>query len=120
MLGKKRGCGELVMDVPQTPTPSPHLYPQELQLKLYQAFIFSIPILFSIILVLLFYLFYLKKRASSLSNPPLHMLATTANPQTTYPYPSQVSRIFFFRNFKYNCITHFMDLDAMASVKIIH
>ncbi|XP_047152522.1 probable E3 ubiquitin-protein ligase RHA4A [Vigna umbellata] len=81
------------MDVPQTPTPSPHLYPQELQLKLYQAFIFSIPILFSIILVLLFYLFYLKRRASSLSSPPLHILTNTANPQTTYPYPSQPCRL---------------------------
>ena len=49
-------------------SPPPHLYPQELQLKLYQAFIFSIPILFSIILFLLFYLFYLKRRASSLSS----------------------------------------------------
>ncbi|GFZ16386.1 RING/U-box superfamily protein [Actinidia rufa] len=46
----------------QAPT-SPHLYSQSLQLKLYQAFIFSIPILFSIILFLLFYLFYLKRRA---------------------------------------------------------
>ncbi|KAK4770696.1 hypothetical protein SAY87_031228 [Trapa incisa] len=52
---------------------SPHPYPQALQLKLYQAFIFSIPILFSIILFLLFYLFYLKRRTSSttsLSPPP--------------------------------------------------
>ncbi|XP_028774703.1 probable E3 ubiquitin-protein ligase RHA4A [Neltuma alba] len=70
------------MAVPQTPTTSPNLYPQELQLKLYQAFIFSIPILFSIILFLLFYLFYLKRRASSLSSPP-HFLPTTA-PSTTY------------------------------------
>ncbi|KAK7399085.1 hypothetical protein VNO78_10260 [Psophocarpus tetragonolobus] len=83
----------MVMGVPQPPTPSPHLYPQQLQLKLYQAFIFSIPILFSIILVLLFYLFYLKRRASSLSSPPLHTLPTTANPQTTYPYPSQPCRL---------------------------
>ncbi|CAO2819267.1 unnamed protein product [Amaranthus hypochondriacus] len=43
---------------------NPNLYPEELQLKLYQAFIFSIPILFSIILFLLFYLFYLKRRAN--------------------------------------------------------
>ncbi|XP_021905136.1 probable E3 ubiquitin-protein ligase RHA4A [Carica papaya] len=57
------------MGVPQSPNP-PHLYPQALQLKLYQAFIFSIPILFSIILFLLFYLFYLKRRASTLSSPP--------------------------------------------------
>ncbi|XP_027343193.1 probable E3 ubiquitin-protein ligase RHA4A [Abrus precatorius] len=82
------------MGVPQTPTPSPHLYPQELQLKLYQAFIFSIPILFSIILVLLFYLFYLKRRASSLSSsPPLHILHSNPNPQATYTYPSSPCRL---------------------------
>lgn len=52
------------MGLPQTPSP-PHFYSQELQLKLYQAFIFSIPILFSIILFLLFYLFYLKKRTGN-------------------------------------------------------
>ncbi|ONI07503.1 hypothetical protein PRUPE_5G124100 [Prunus persica] len=58
--------------LPQTPASSTnsHLYPQALQLKLYQAFIFSIPILFSIILFLLFYLFYLKRRASTLSSSP--------------------------------------------------
>ncbi|XP_021767862.1 probable E3 ubiquitin-protein ligase RHA4A [Chenopodium quinoa] len=44
---------------------NPNLYPEELQLKLYQAFIFSIPILFAIILFLLFYLFYLKRRANN-------------------------------------------------------
>lgn len=74
------------MGLPQTPSP-PHLYPQALQLKLYQAFIFSIPILFSIILFLLFYLFYLKRRASSLSSsssssPPI--LPTTSNTLTLY------------------------------------
>lgn len=53
-----------------------HLYSQALQMKLYQAFIFSIPILFSIILFLLFYLFYLKRTfsnnnsSSSASIPP--------------------------------------------------
>ncbi|XP_016476185.2 putative E3 ubiquitin-protein ligase RHA4A [Nicotiana tabacum] len=57
------------MGSPESPSP-PHLYPQALQLKLYQAFIFSIPILFSIILFLLFYLFYLKRRASTGSNSP--------------------------------------------------
>ncbi|XP_009610702.2 probable E3 ubiquitin-protein ligase RHA4A [Nicotiana tomentosiformis] len=57
------------MGIPESPSP-PHLYPQALQLKLYQAFIFSIPILFSIILFLLFYLFYLKRRASTGSNSP--------------------------------------------------
>ncbi|KAL6313227.1 hypothetical protein AAG906_018693 [Vitis piasezkii] len=55
------------MGLPQTPTPT-HLYPEAIQLKLYQAFIFSIPILFSIILFLLFYLFYLKRRASTSSS----------------------------------------------------
>ncbi|XP_022157001.1 probable E3 ubiquitin-protein ligase RHA4A [Momordica charantia] len=74
------------MGLPQTPAP-PHLYPQALQLKLYQAFIFSIPILFSIILFLLFYLFYLKRRASSLSfssssSPPI--LPTSSNALTLY------------------------------------
>ncbi|MED6145886.1 hypothetical protein PIB30_029371 [Stylosanthes scabra] len=80
----------------QSPAESPHLYPQELQLKLYQAFIFSIPILFSIILVLLFYLFYLKRRASSLSSPPpLHFIPTSPNPDQTapYPYPSSPYRL---------------------------
>ncbi|KAJ1396964.1 zinc finger protein, partial [Sesbania bispinosa] len=79
------------MGVPQTatspPPPPPHLYPQELQLKLYQAFIFSIPILFSIILFLLFYLFYLKRRASS--SPHLLLPRSTANvPSTNYRYRS--------------------------------
>ncbi|KAK8568817.1 hypothetical protein V6N13_106700 [Hibiscus sabdariffa] len=70
------------MGVAQTQPPSaPHLYPQALQLKLYQAFIFSIPILFSIILFLLFYLFYLKRRASNLSNSrPVLPTTTTFNP----------------------------------------
>ncbi|KAK8698330.1 hypothetical protein V6N13_114454 [Hibiscus sabdariffa] len=68
------------MGVAQTQPPSaPHLYPQALQLKLYQAFIFSIPILFSIILFLLFYLFYLKRRASNLSNSR-PVLSTTTTP----------------------------------------
>ncbi|XP_071918405.1 probable E3 ubiquitin-protein ligase RHA4A isoform X2 [Coffea arabica] len=57
---------------PQSPSPS-HFYSQELQLKLYQAFIFSIPILFSIILFLLFYLFYLKKRVSTISSPSANL-----------------------------------------------
>ncbi|KZV44646.1 hypothetical protein F511_38624 [Dorcoceras hygrometricum] len=55
------------MEAPQSSSP-PHQYPQAIQLKLYQAFIFSIPILFSIILFLLFYLFYLKRRVSSFSS----------------------------------------------------
>lgn len=60
---------------PVAPT-SPLLYPQSIQIKLYQAFIFSIPILFSIILFLLFYLFYLKRRASTVS---------VSSPQTILP-----------------------------------
>ncbi|OIV93997.1 hypothetical protein TanjilG_05700 [Lupinus angustifolius] len=82
------------MGIPQTPNPSPsHLYPHEIQLKLYQAFIFSIPILFTIILVLLFYLFYLKRRASSLSSSPFHILPRRSNPQTTYHYSSSNYRL---------------------------
>ncbi|CAI9771137.1 unnamed protein product [Fraxinus pennsylvanica] len=57
------------MEAPHSSSPS-HQYPQAIQLKLYQAFIFSIPILFSIILFLLFYLFYLKRRASNFSAAP--------------------------------------------------
>lgn len=70
------------MGFPDTPSEAPQLYPQAIQLKLYQAFIFSIPILFSIILFLLFYLFYLKRRASVLSSPPI--LPTSSNQATTY------------------------------------
>lgn len=66
------------MGLPESPSP-PHLYPQALQLKLYQAFIFSIPILFSIILFLLFYLFYLKRRASIGSNSPVTILPRSSN-----------------------------------------
>ncbi|CAN4077537.1 unnamed protein product [Withania somnifera] len=66
------------MGIPESPSP-PHLYPQALQLKLYQAFIFSIPILFSIILFLLFYLFYLKRRASIGSNSPVAIIPRSSN-----------------------------------------
>ncbi|KAI4302912.1 hypothetical protein MLD38_038605 [Melastoma candidum] len=77
------------MGVPPQTQSSPHQYSQALQLKLYQAFIFSIPILFSIILFLLFYLFYLKRRAASLiSSPSRHVLPVTAavsrSPSVTY------------------------------------
>ncbi|XP_048445161.1 probable E3 ubiquitin-protein ligase RHA4A isoform X1 [Pyrus x bretschneideri] len=67
--------------LPQTPTSTSnsHLYPQALQLKLYQAFIFSIPILFSIILFLLFYLFYLKRRASALLSSSQPVLPRSNN-----------------------------------------
>ncbi|XP_031094132.1 probable E3 ubiquitin-protein ligase RHA4A [Ipomoea triloba] len=64
------------MGMPETTASPPHLYPQTLQLKLYQAFIFSIPILFSIILFLLFYLFYLKRRISNASSPSPPTLPT--------------------------------------------
>nr|XP_043612798.1 probable E3 ubiquitin-protein ligase RHA4A [Erigeron canadensis] len=68
------------MSVPQTPSINYHPYSHALQIRVYQAFIFSIPILFSIILFLLFYLFYLKRRAYALSSaPPLH-------PPSTYRY----------------------------------
>ncbi|XP_057810231.1 probable E3 ubiquitin-protein ligase RHA4A [Salvia miltiorrhiza] len=63
------------MKSPQSAPSPPHQYPQAIQLKLYQAFIFSIPILFSIILFLLFYLFYLKRRANF--SPHQHLLPTT-------------------------------------------
>lgn len=67
------------MKSPQSSPSPPHQYPQAIQLKLYQAFIFSIPILFSIILFLLFYLFYLKRRASTISaSAPHPLLPTTA------------------------------------------
>ncbi|XP_060206795.1 probable E3 ubiquitin-protein ligase RHA4A [Lycium barbarum] len=67
------------MGIPEVPSPPDHLYPQALQLKLYQAFIFSIPILFSIILFLLFYLFYLKRRASIGSNSSVATLPRSSN-----------------------------------------
>lgn len=66
------------MEAPQSASSPPHQYPQAIQLKLYQAFIFSIPILFSIILFLLFYLFYLKRRASGFSSTSL-VLPRTIN-----------------------------------------
>ncbi|PSR85191.1 E3 ubiquitin-protein ligase RHA4A [Actinidia chinensis var. chinensis] len=72
------------MGLPQNPSPA-HLYSQELQLKLYQAFIFSIPVLFSIILFLLFYLFYLKRRAYSLSSPSPILPTTLHQPTSSAP-----------------------------------
>lgn len=74
------------MGLPQTPTPT-HLYPEALQLKLYQAFIFSIPILFSIILFLLFYLFYLKRRAST-SSSTAPILPSSMNQAASFLSPS--------------------------------
>ncbi|KAI3867339.1 hypothetical protein MKW98_001773 [Papaver atlanticum] len=65
------------MGVPnQNQNQNNHFYPQELQLKLYQAFIFSVPILFSIILLLLFYLFYLKRTRDQASNHPTSLTTT--------------------------------------------
>ncbi|XP_042497401.1 probable E3 ubiquitin-protein ligase RHA4A [Macadamia integrifolia] len=72
------------MGVPSIPSP-PQLYPKALQLKLYQAFIFSVPILFSIILFLLFYLFYLKRRTSNHSSPPT-ILPWRLNQATPSPF----------------------------------
>lgn len=87
-----------------TPTSATHLYPQALQLKLYQSFIFSIPILFSIILFLLFYLFYLKRRATSSnhfsSNSQQTRVVTRISTQPT-PYLSFVSLYDLLRPYIY-------------------
>ncbi|KAJ9537118.1 hypothetical protein OSB04_029851 [Centaurea solstitialis] len=71
------------MSVPQTPNINYHPYSHALQIRVYQAFIFSIPILFSIILFLLFYLFYLKRRAYALSTNSQPTL-----PPSTFTYPT--------------------------------
>ncbi|KAL7104705.1 hypothetical protein ACP275_07G000800 [Erythranthe tilingii] len=80
----------------------PHQYPQEIQLKLYQAFIFSIPILFSIILFLLFYLFYLKRRSSSspsllprtsINNYPTTTIISTNNSDAEYMKNEQKNKL---------------------------
>ncbi|XP_057966795.1 probable E3 ubiquitin-protein ligase RHA4A isoform X1 [Malania oleifera] len=81
------------MGFPQNPASPPHFYPQALQLKLYQAFIFSIPILFSIILFLLFYLFYLKRRTSTAipsSQLPPQTLVTLNQDSSFVPLPREV------------------------------
>ncbi|KAL5194084.1 putative E3 ubiquitin-protein ligase RHA4A [Glycine soja] len=111
------------MSLPQTATsPPPHLYPQELQLKLYQAFIFSIPILFSIILFLLFYLFYLKRRASSLSSSSHLLPRAIANPPTTTPccvclgefeLKEEVLQIPYCKHvFHFECIHHWLQSNS--------
>jgi len=46
--------------------PNSELYLEEIQLKLYQVCIFSIPVLFPTILFLLFLVFCLKRRANSM------------------------------------------------------
>ncbi|KAJ0786553.1 putative transcription factor C2H2 family [Helianthus annuus] len=70
-----------------------HLYSQALQMKLYQAFIFSIPILFSIILFLLFYLFYLKRTYSN-NNPSsssiFHLRTSRTQDSTTLSQCSEM------------------------------
>lgn len=76
------------MSVPQTPSINYHPYSHALQIRVYQAFIFSIPILFSIILFLLFYLFYLKRRAYALSSSPPTLPPSTYNYATSFnPMP---------------------------------
>ncbi|GER51749.1 RING/U-box superfamily protein [Striga asiatica] len=83
------------MSPPQISSP-PHQYPQEIQLKLYQAFIFSIPILFSIILFLLFYLFYLKRRAYA-ERSATHLLprTTSLDPGSKSELKTKLCRISF-------------------------
>ncbi|OMO77621.1 putative ring finger protein [Corchorus olitorius] len=89
------GQAESSTETDQTPAAAaPHLYPQALQLKLYQAFIFSIPILFSIILFLLFYLFYLKRRSANPPNSNLiarQILPNHHHPTPYLPSPCQLS-----------------------------
>lgn len=75
-----------------------HLYSQALQMKLYQAFIFSIPILFSIILFLLFYLFYLKRTFSntnSSSSASIHhsRTSTSQDSSTHHQFSEMGSKI---------------------------
>lgn len=49
------------------------------QLKLYQAFIFSVPILFTFILLFLFYLFYLRRRRADWSSLRMRTTRLTNN-----------------------------------------
>ncbi|KAI3707608.1 hypothetical protein L6452_26234 [Arctium lappa] len=79
------------MSVPETPSINYHPYSHALQIRVYQAFIFSIPILFSIILFLLFYLFYLKRRAYALSSSPPTLPPSTFTYATSFlPMPHHV------------------------------
>ncbi|XP_075477191.1 putative E3 ubiquitin-protein ligase RHA4A [Primulina tabacum] len=80
------------MEAPQSAFSPPHQYPQAIQLKLYQAFIFSIPILFSIILFLLFYLFYLKRRASGFSSTSQVLPRTINDVNVTMSSDSDLKR----------------------------
>uniref|UniRef100_A0A7N0U2Q5 Uncharacterized protein n=1 Tax=Kalanchoe fedtschenkoi TaxID=63787 RepID=A0A7N0U2Q5_KALFE len=76
--------------------PPSHLYPQPIQLKLHQLFIFSVPVLLSIILFLLSFLFYLKRRsraaASASTSPSLELPRTTAG-HSYYLEPTHYVRI---------------------------
>ncbi|KAF3337794.1 RING-H2 finger protein ATL58-like isoform X1 [Carex littledalei] len=45
--------------------PPPYCSAASTELKLYQAFVFSVPVFFTFILLLLFYLFYLKRRRAN-------------------------------------------------------
>ncbi|XP_024986408.1 probable E3 ubiquitin-protein ligase RHA4A [Cynara cardunculus var. scolymus] len=72
------------MSVPEAPSINYHPYSHALQIRVYQAFIFSIPILFSIILFLLFYLFYLKRRAYAISSSPPTLPPSTFNYATSF------------------------------------
>lgn len=87
------GLPDQTQTTSSTTTSQSHLYPQALQLKLYQAFIFSIPILFSIILFLLFYLFYLKRRASTLSSSPPILIRRRNHNQASASYTPYVSSV---------------------------
>lgn len=85
-------ASKLDMGMPKSPTSKP--YPRSVQLKLYHAFIFSVPILFTIILFLLFHLFYIKRRSRhmALSSPPT--VTTRLNP-TTLLFPLVTIYIIF-------------------------
>ncbi|CAK9171691.1 unnamed protein product, partial [Ilex paraguariensis] len=53
------------------------------ELKLYQAFIFSVPIFFTFILLLLFYLFYLRRRSVDWSSLRMRISLQTPNEIST-------------------------------------
>ncbi|XAR55159.1 hypothetical protein NMG60_11030571 [Bertholletia excelsa] len=65
----------------QPPTPLPHPYSQAT--RLYQAFIFPIPIFCFMFLVLLFYLFYLKRRTPTFSPPLTLPISSHVDPFTS-------------------------------------
>lgn len=59
------------------------------ELKLYQAFIFSVPIFFTFILLLLFYLFYLRRRRVDWSS----LRMRTSNSLSSFQSTSEISRV---------------------------